>query len=154
MVGVSAVSGVTVNGAPRVFRTALRAWGLSVLALVTAGAGMAVLTASSSTTSLVRMGIAAAVLSVYAAAIGLLTTLRGDRTRWRCLLWGGAIPAVVGMVTGIVVAGAAGAAAGALAAVPWLVGTLVAWGAGPYLPGFRLPSMRRLLRRGNQAADR
>jgi hypothetical protein len=122
--------------------TTLRAWGLAVLALLAASAGMSVLTASSSSTSLVRMDIAAAVLSIYAAAIGLLLTERAARTRLRCLLWGGTVPVLVGLGTAALVAATAGAVAGLLALLPWLTGALAAWGLGPYLPELRLPRLR------------
>jgi hypothetical protein len=123
--------------------TTLRAWGLSVLALLAASAGMSVLTASSSSTSLVRMDIAAAVLSIYAAAIGLLLTERAERSRLRCLLWGGTVPVLVGVGTAALVVATAGVGAGLLALLPWLTGALAAWGLGPYLPELRLPRLRR-----------
>jgi hypothetical protein len=122
--------------------TTLRAWGLSVLALLAASAGMSVLTASSSSTSPVRMDIAAAVLSIYAAAIGLLLTERVERTRLRCLLWGGTVPVLVGVGTAALVVATAGAGAGLLALLPWLAGALAAWGLGLYLPELRLPRLR------------
>jgi hypothetical protein len=122
--------------------TTVRAWGLAVLALLAASAGMSVLTASSSSTSLVRMDIAAAVLSIYAAAIGLLLTERAERTRLRCLLWGGTVPVLVGLGTAALVVATAGAVAGLLALLPWLTGALAAWGLGPYLPELRLPRFR------------
>jgi hypothetical protein len=122
--------------------TTVRAWGLAVLALLAASAGMSVLTASSSSTSLVRMDIAAAVLSIYAAAIGLLLTERAERTRLRCLLWGGTVPVLVGLGTAALVVATAGAVAGLLAFLPWLTGALAAWGLGPYLPELRLPRFR------------
>jgi hypothetical protein len=130
--------------------TTLKAWGLAVLALLAASAGMSALTASSSSTSLVRMDIAAAVLSTYAAAIGLLLTERAERTRLRCLLWGGTVPVMVGVSTAALVVATAGVGAGLLALLPWLTGALAAWGLGPYLPELRLP---RLLRH-RSAADR
>ena len=130
--------------------TTLKAWGLAVLALLAASAGMSVLTASSSSTSLVRMDIAAAVLSTFAAAIGLLLTERAERTRLRCLLWGGTVPVLVGVGTAALVVATAGVGAGLLALLPWLTGALAAWGLGPYLPELRLP---RLLRH-RSAADR
>jgi hypothetical protein len=136
-----------VTGESRLVRTAVRTWFLSLVALVAAGAGMAVLTTNGPTTSLTRMGFAAAVLSIYAAAIGLLTTRRSERTRLRCLVWGGGVPTLVGVGTGILVATVAGLTAGLLAALPWLVGTVFAWAAGPYLPGLRLPPPRRTSRK-------
>jgi hypothetical protein len=122
--------------------TTVRAWGLAALALLAASAGMSVLTTSSSSTSVVRMDVAAAVLSIYAAAIGLLLTDRAARTRLRCLLWGGTVPVLVGVGTAALVAATAGAMAGLLAMLPWLTGALAAWGLGPYLPELRLPRFR------------
>ncbi len=124
-------------------RTALRAWAFAVLALIAASAGMAALTASNSTTSLVRMAVAAAVLSGYTGAIAVLTTQRSARTRIRCLLWGGTVPLLVGIGTGLLVGASAGGAAGLWAALPWLTGVLVCGLFGPWLPSLRLPRVRR-----------
>jgi amino acid transporter len=122
---------------------ALRAWGFSVVALVVACAGLATLTASSSSTSLVRLGVAASVLSVFAATMALLMTRRSERTRLRCLVWGGAVPLAVGIATALLAGSAGGLAAGLLALLPWLAGVLAAVLLGPWLPTLRLPSLRR-----------
>jgi hypothetical protein len=124
-------------------RTALRAWGFSILALVVACAGLATLTASSSSTSLVRLGVAASVLSVYAATMALLMTKRAERTRFRCLIWGGTVPLAVGVATALLAGTAGGPGSGMLALLPWLSGVLAAVLLGPWLPTLRLPTLRR-----------
>jgi hypothetical protein len=123
--------------------TALRAWGFSLVALVVACAGLATLTASSSSTSLVRLGIAASVLSTYTATMALLMTKRSERTRLRSLVWGGAVPLTVGIGTALLAGSAGGFAAGLLALLPWLAGVLAAALLGPWLPTLRLLSLRR-----------
>ena len=123
--------------------TALRAWGFSLLALLVACAGLATLTASSSSTSLVRLAVAASVLSVYAATAALLMTKRSDRTRFRCLVWGGAVPLAVGIATALLAGSAGGFGSGLLALLPWLAGVLAAVLLGPWLPTLRLPRLRR-----------
>jgi len=124
-------------------RPALRAWGFSIVALIVACAGLATLTASSSSTSLIRLGVAAAVLSVYAATMALLMTRRSERTRLRSLVWGGAVPLAVGIATALLAGAAGGFASGLLALLPWLAGVLAAVLLGPWLPTLRLPSLRR-----------
>ena len=123
--------------------TALRAWGFSVVALVVACAGLATLTAGSSSTSLVRLGVAASVLSVFAATMALLMTRRSERTRLRCLIWGGAVPLAVGIVTSVLAGSAGGFGYGILALLPWLVGLPAAVLLGQWLPALRLPALRR-----------
>jgi hypothetical protein len=123
--------------------TALRAWGFSAVALLVACAGLSTLTASSSSTSLVRMGVAASVLSIYSATVALLMTRRSERTRLRCLVWGGAVPFAVGIATGLLAGSAAGLGSGLLALLPWLAGVLAAVLLGPWLPSLRLPKLRR-----------
>ena len=129
--------------------TALRAWGFSLLALLVACAGLATLTASSSSTSLVRLAVAASVLSVYAATAALLMTQRSERTRFRCLVWGGAVPLAVGIATALLAGSAGGFGSGLFALLPWLAGVLAAVLLGPWLPTLRLPTLRR-----QQSAER
>ena len=128
---------------------ALRAWGFSLVALLAACAGLAAVSASASSTSTVRLSIAAAVLSVFAALVALLITPREERTRLRSLLWGGLLPLVVGIVTGLLAGSSGGAVSGLLALLPWLAGVLVAGLVGPMLPSVRLPLLRQ-----RDAADR
>ncbi len=124
-------------------RTALRAWGFSLVALLVACAGLASFTASSSSTSLGRLAVAAAVLSVFAAAVALIMTRQSERTRLRCLIWGGAVPLAVGIATALLAGSAGGLVAGLLALLPWLAGVLAAVVLGPWLPTLRLPALRR-----------
>jgi hypothetical protein len=124
-------------------RTAWRAWGFSAIALLVACAGLAALTASSSSTSLVRLGVAACVLSVFAAAVALIMTRRSERTRFRCLVWGGAIPLAVGIATAVLAGSAGGFGYGLFALLPWLVGVLASVPLGRWLPALWLPTLRR-----------
>lgn len=117
----------------------LRAWVVAVLALLAAGAGVSALSGGAASSSLLRLGFAAAVLSVYAAVAALVTTRRESRTPLRCAVWGGAVPLAVGVVTLLLVAARAGAVAGAVNASPWLLGVLAAVLLGPWLPAFRWP---------------
>ena len=122
---------------------ALRAWGFSLVALLVACAGLAAVSASASSMSTVRLSIAAAVLSVFAALVALLITPRDERTRLRSLLWGGLVPLVVGSGRACWPGRPAGSYAGVLALLPWLVGVLAAGLLGPVLPSVRLPLLRR-----------
>lgn len=124
-------------------RVALRAWGFSLVVLIAACAGLAAVSSSASGTSTVRLSIAAAVLSVFAALIALLVTPRDERTRRRSLLWGGLVPLVVGLGTALLAGSAGGAVTGLLALLPWLSGVLVAGLVGPVLPSVRLPRLGR-----------
>jgi hypothetical protein len=126
-----------------VIRIGLRAWGFSLVALLAACAGLAAVSASASSTSTVRLSIAAAVLSVFAALVALLITPRDERTRLRSLVWGGLVPLVVGIGTGLLAGSAGGIATGLLALLPWLAGVLVAGLLGPLLPSVRLPLLQR-----------
>lgn len=121
----------------------MRAWGFALLALLVACAGLATLTASSTSTSLLRLGVAAAVLSVFAATVALLMTRRSERTRLRCLVWGGAVPLGVGIATAALAGSAGGFGYGMLALLPWLVGVLAALLLGPWVPTLQLPKLRR-----------
>lgn len=127
--------------AGRVGRTTVRAWVVSLLALVVAGAGLFALASSSTTTSLLRMGVAAAVLGVFVSVAGVLVTPTEARTWLRCLVWG-ALPLVVGAGTALLVADQAGASAALVALLPWLAGPVVGTFLGPRLPALRLPARR------------
>lgn len=120
-----------------------RAWAIALVALVAAGAGMSALTSSSSSTSLLRMALAAAVLSAYAAIASLVFMPRVDRTRFRCLVGGALVPALVGLVNTLLVAQQAGVVAGLVSGIPWLVGAAAVSTFGPLLPEVQL---RRMLR--------
>ena len=127
-------------------RISLVCWGLSLITLVAAAGGLSALTAGSTSTSLPRMAGAAAVLSLVSGFSGLLLAPRAQRSRGRCLLWGGAVSVLVGLGTALLVAGAAGPLAALWAALPWLAGPLLVWSAGPWLPAMRLPSLSSLRR--------
>lgn len=124
-------------------RIALRAWGFSLVVLLAACAGLASVSSSAASTSMTRLSVAATVLSVLAAIAALLVTPRDERTRLLSLLWGGLVPLVIGIGTALLVASSGGLLRGLLALLPWLAGVLVAGLAGPVLPSFRLPRLRR-----------
>jgi MFS family permease len=124
-------------------RIALRAWGFSLAALLAACAGLASVSSSAASTSMTRLSVAAAVLSVFAAVTALLVTPREERTRLLSLLWGGLVPLLVGIGTALLAGSTGGLVPGLLALLPWLAGVLVAGLAGPALPSFRLPRLRR-----------
>lgn len=126
-----------------VIELTVRAWVVAVLALVAAGAGMSSLAGGTSTTSPLRIGLAAGVLSAYAATAAVVVTSRMKRTRVRCLFWGGTIPVLVGLVNAALVIPRAGLLPGAISALPWLTGALLAWIVGPWLPTLRLPTWGR-----------
>ena len=115
---------------------------MAALALVLALVGLIRLSAGSTVVSLPRMALAAGVLSAYTAALAIVVTDRGLRTVRRCLVWGGGVPALVGVTNGALVTAAAGPGPGALSVAPWLVGAAVSL-LGPRLPDLRLLFPRR-----------
>ncbi len=117
-------------------RNLLLGWAAGLGSLIIAGAGMSATLSGSATTDPLRLSFAAIVLGCYAAVVGVIVTERADRTRLRCLLWGGGVPIVVGWLTTIVVTVDAGIAAGLLAGLPWLVGPVLVALIGRRLPGF------------------
>lgn len=123
--------------------TAVRAWLVAVVAVGLAGAGVTSLAAGSAVTSLTRMSVAAGVLAAYTALVALLVTPRDERTWVRCVAWGGLVPLLIAVVTGVLVTGRVGLAPGVLAALPWLVGAVPICLAGPWLPGLPRLSLRR-----------
>lgn len=122
--------------------TAVRAWLVALVAVSLAGAGVTSLAAGSAVTSLTRMAVAAGALGAYTAVAALLVTPRLERTWRRCLWWGGLVPLVIAVVTGVLVAGRVGPAAAVLAGLPWLVGALPVCLAGPWLPALPPLSLR------------
>ena len=124
-------------------RIALRAWGFSLVALLAACAGLAAVSSGAAGTSAVRLSVAATVLSIFAALVALLITPREERTRLRSLLWGGLLPLVVGIATGLLAGASGGTGSGLLALLPWLAGVLLAGLVGPMLPSVRLPLLRQ-----------
>jgi hypothetical protein len=121
----------------------LRAWGVGLAAVAAGGAGLTALTAGSPVTSLPRMGFAAAVLAAYTATVAIVVTDRASRSRGRCLVWGAAVPTMVGLINAGAVTAAAGAAQGLVSAFPWFVGALAVSVFGPQLPQIRLPARLR-----------
>lgn len=128
-------------------RTTLRAWATSLVALLVASAGLFAVSAASTTTSVARMAVAAAVLSALATAAALLVTDPDERSVGRRVLWGGAVPLVVGLATVLVVAAAAGLGAALLAGLPWVLGTALICTVGGRLPDLRGLGGRSLVRR-------
>jgi hypothetical protein len=122
----------------------LRAWVVSAAALALAGAGVTSLAAGSAVTSLPRMAVAAGILAAYTALVALVVTPRAERTWARCLLWGGLVPALVAMVTLLLVGAESGVSAGLLRSLPWLLGALPVCLGGRWLPA--LPSLSKLWR--------
>lgn len=131
-----------------------RAWGLAVLALFAAAAGMVSLIAGNSVVSTPRMAAAAGVLAAYAAAVAVVVTDRAERTRLRCLVWGATVPALVGVANAALVVATAGVGRALLTAVPWLVGSLLVSAFGPALPGIRLPAWLRRRRNPDPEPER
>lgn len=117
-------------------RNLLLGWAGGLGSLIIAGAGMSATLSGSATTDPVRLSFAAMVLGCYAALVGVIVTERADRTRLRCVLWGGGVPIMVGWLTTIVVTVDAGVSSGLLAGSPWLVGPLLVILIGRRLPGF------------------
>ena len=122
--------------------TAVRAWLVALVAVSLAGAGVTSLAAGSAVTSLTRMAVAAGARGAYTAVAALLVTPRRERTWRRCLWWGGLVPLVIAVVTGVLVAGRVGPAAAVLAGLPWLVGALPVCLAGPWLQALPPLSLR------------
>ena len=122
--------------------TAVRAWLVALVAVSLAGAGVTSLAAGSAVTSLTRMAVAAGALGAYTAVAARGGTPRRARAWRRCLWWGGLVPLVIAVVTGVLVAGRVGPAAAVLAGLPWLVGALPVCLAGPWLPALPPLSLR------------
>lgn len=137
-----------------VIRLTARAWLLATAGLLAAAAGMSSLIAGNSVISVTRMTVAAGVLAAYAAALGIVTTDRAERTRTRCLIWGATVPTLVAVVNALLVLSAAGAAEAFLSALPWLVGGFVVSAFGPSLPVLRWPSWLRRRRDASPTPDR
>lgn len=119
---------------PTLRAVTLRAWLVAVAGLLLAGAGVTSLAAGSAVTSFTRMAIAAGVLAAYTAAVALIVTPRTHRTMLRCLVWGGAVPAAVAVVTVALVADQTSIGQGAAAGSVWLLGALPVCLAGRWLP--------------------
>jgi hypothetical protein len=116
---------------------------VGAVALLAAGAGVTSLAGGNFNTSMGRMALAAGALSVYTAAAALVATPRTERTRLRCLLWGGTVPILIGLINAALVAPQAGVLAGLVSALPWFAGALLVAAIGPWLPAFRVPGWAR-----------
>lgn len=137
-----------------VIKQTIRAWLLATAGLLAAALGLSSLIAGNSVISVTRMTIAAAVLAAYAAALGIVTIDRSERTRTRCLVWGATVPVVVAVVNALLVLPAAGAGQAAVSALPWLLGGLLVSAVGPSLPGLRWPRWLRRRRDPAPTPDR
>lgn len=117
---------------------------LGAAALVAAGLGLSRVVAGAGPSAQTQFGVAAAVLSLYTSVVSLLATDRDDRTIWRSLLWGGAVPGLVAVLTAVAVISRTHDAAGLTAALPWLVGPAASIPLGLVLPDFlRFGAWRR-----------
>ncbi|QDP96624.1 hypothetical protein FOE78_12510 [Microlunatus elymi] len=116
---------------------------VGLLGVIIAGAGLDRALAGGSAAS-AQFGIAAAVLSVYTTAICLLATDRDDRTLPATLVWGGALPIVIGLATVLIVIMNTHAVSALLTGLPWLLGPLLSVPLSRVLPDFlRYPPWRR-----------
>jgi hypothetical protein len=114
-------------------RVGLRACGSSLVVLLVGGAGLFAMSASSTSVSLVRMGLAAGVLALLSSLAGLLLV---PRDRWSAVgrgAWGALVPVLVGLGTGLFVGLAGGLAEAVVAALPWLVGGLLGAVLNPFV---------------------
>jgi hypothetical protein len=105
-----------------------------VLVLLVGGAGLFAVTSSTTSTSLVRMGLAAGLLALFAAAVAVMVVPSGTRTPLRRWCWSLMVPLLVAVGTVVLVAPRAGLVPGLVAAAPWLLGALVGAALGPVLP--------------------
>lgn len=133
-------------------RVALRATLCSLVVLVVGGAGLFAMSSSSTTTSLVRMGMAAGVLALLATLVALVLVPR-DRvgTVPRGAL-AALVPLLVGVGTALFVGLRGPLTAGLLAGLPWWAGALLGAALSPVLAEVRRPAvLRRRDRRGSPA---
>lgn len=126
--------------------TTLRAWLTSLVILLVAAGGLFAVSATSTTTSLPRMAVAAGVLSALAAVAGLVVTPPEQRLARHRVLWGGAVPLACGLGTAVVVGLDAGGVPGIVAGLPWLLGAALAGLVGGRLPDLRVLRLGALLR--------
>lgn len=115
-------------------QSSLAAGGASVLVLLVGGAGLFAVTSSTTSTSLVRMGLAAGLLALFAATVAVVVVPSGTRTPVRRWCWSLAVPLVVAVATVVLVGNRAGLVPGLVAAAPWLLGALAGGMVGPVLP--------------------
>lgn len=117
---------------------------IGTAALIAAGLGISRWVAGSGPSAQAQFGVAAAVLSVYTAAVSLLAIDREDRTIWRSLVGGGAVPFLVAVITAVTVISRIHDAVGLLSGLPWLAGPAASIPLGLVLPDFlRFGAWRR-----------
>lgn len=117
---------------------------IGTAALIAAGLAISRWVAGAGPSAPAQFGVAAAVLSVYTAAVSLLAIERDDRTIWRSLVAGGAIPFVVAVITAVTVIVRTHDAGGLLTGLPWLAGPAASIPMRSILPDFlRFGAWRR-----------
>lgn len=117
---------------------------IGAAALIAAGLGLSRWVAGSGPSAQTEFGVAAGILSLYTAVVSLLATDRDERTIVRSLLWGGAVPVLVGALTAWAVITQTHRPSSLLAALPWLAGPAASIPLGLVLPDFlRFGAWRR-----------
>ncbi|MGI3784048.1 MAG: hypothetical protein ACRYG2_25070 [Janthinobacterium lividum] len=135
-----------------VLRSSLVAGGVSALVLLVGGSGLFAVTSSTASTSLVRMGFAAGLLALFAAAAAVVVVPASMRTPVRRWSWSLAVPVLVAVATAVLVGIRAGIVPGLLAGAPWLLGALVGALSSSLLPDLSWSTWRA--RRQDQADRR
>ena len=128
---------------PGLTRTLLGAWTGSVLVLVVGGAGLFALTSSSTSTSVVRMGLAAGVLALLSSLAAVVLVPRETCAPLARACCGLLVPGLVGAGSALFVGAHDGAVPALLAGLPWLVGGLAGAGLSPFLGELRRPELLR-----------
>ena len=147
--------GLVTSAAPErrgLVRASLVPWGTAALTLLLGGAGLFAVTSSGTTTSLTRMGLAAAVLALLTAVVAVAVVPAAGRSagrRWSAAL---GVPVLVGAATAALVWRTAGGADGLLAAVPWLCGAVLGGALGPFLPDLSPAGLRERRRARHERA--
>ena len=134
-------------------RTGVRACAGALVVVLVGGAGLFAMSASSTSVSLVRMGLAAGVLALLSSLAGIVLV---PRERWSVVArgaCGGLVPVLVGLGTGLFVGVPAGLGAAVPAALPWLVGGLLGAVLNPFVSDLAWvgPRVRRERRRSSRS---
>ena len=111
----------------------LRAGAGSLVVLLVGGAGLFAMSSSSTSVSLVRMGLAAGVLALLSSLAGIVLV---SRDRWSPVgrgACGALVPVLVGLGTGLFVGLPDGLAAAVSAGLPWLLGGLLGAVLNPFV---------------------